>query len=67
MVLSEQLREERVVEGEVWSTYHMTHEFCSPNFADSEATCDVISPVVAVYEVMQGRLKVVYVAAGGKL
>ena len=56
-MLSEQLREEKVVEGEMWSTHHMAHEFCSADFADGDATFEIDSPMMDLSEGVQGSLR----------
>ena len=67
VVLSEQLREEKVVEGEEWSTHHMAHEFCSTDFADGDATFEIVSPMVDLCEGVQDRLHVERAASGGSV
>ena len=53
VLLSEQLREEKVLEGEVWSTHHFAHEFHSADFSDAAATIDIDSPGLRLSEGIQ--------------
>ena len=65
VVLSEQLREENVEDGEVWTIHHIASEFSSEEFfGNGNAIFEVFSPRVDMSEGVQGRLRVCCTGAG---
>ena len=67
VVLAEQLREEKVVAGEIWITHHMAYEFCSASFRDVDASFEMSSPRQSVCDGVQGYLSIHRLAASGSL
>ena len=64
---AQQLSQDKVMDGQVWSIHHIAHEFCSADFAEGDATFEISSPMVDLCEGVQVILQLDRSKSGGSV